>query len=102
MFKLFKNILKSFNRTIGGLLGSTSKTQPLVLTDPIETPSNVTPLRPTDSTETKSKKYTKAALGKLTKLKIDAIAKEEFGIDLDRRKTKDAMIADLLAAQKSK
>ena len=50
--------------------------------------------------ETKTAKHTKASLGKLTKVQIDELAKSDFGIDLDRRKTKDDMIKDFLAAQK--
>lgn len=45
-------------------------------------------------------KHTKASLGKLTKADIEKIAKAEFGVDLDRRKTKDDMIKDFLAEQK--
>ena len=49
-----------------------------------------------------SKKITKAGLEKLTKVQIDELAKSEMSIELDRRKTKDAMIKDYLAAQKKK
>ena len=48
------------------------------------------------------KKITKAGLEKLTKVQIDELAKSELNIELDRRKTKDAMIKDYLAAQKKK
>ena len=50
--------------------------------------------------ETKTAKHTKASLGKLTKVQIDELAKSDLGVDLDRRKTKDDMIKDFLAAQK--
>ena len=50
--------------------------------------------------ETKTAKHTKATLGKLTKVQIDELAKSDLGVDLDRRKTKDDMIKDFLAAQK--
>lgn len=45
-------------------------------------------------------KHTKASLGKLTKADIEKIAKTEFGVDLDRRKTKNDMIKDFLVEQK--
>ena len=48
----------------------------------------------------KTTKHTKATLGKLTKVQIDELAKSDLGVDLDRRKTKDDMIKDFLAAQK--
>ena len=48
------------------------------------------------------KKLTKAGLEKLTKVQIDELAKAEMGVDLDRRKTKDAMIKEFLTAQKKK
>jgi hypothetical protein len=35
-------------------------------------------------------------------VQIDELAKSEMSIELDRRKTKDAMIKDYLAAQKKK
>jgi len=50
--------------------------------------------------ETKTAKHTKASLGKLTKTQIDELAKAELGVDLDRRKNKDDMIKEFLAAQK--
>lgn len=52
------------------------------------------------SAATAKKKQTKATLAKLTKTAIDDLAKAELKIELDRRKTKDALIKDYLAAQK--
>ena len=49
-----------------------------------------------------SKKHTKASLGKLTKVQLEEIGRAEFSIELDRRKKKDALVAELLAAQKAK
>jgi hypothetical protein len=49
-----------------------------------------------------AKKLTKAGLEKLTKVQIDELAKLEMNVELDRRKTKDVMIKDYLAAQKKK
>ena len=49
---------------------------------------------------TKTAKHTRANLEKLNKTQIEALAKAELGVDLDRRKTKEFMIDDFLAAQK--
>lgn len=49
-----------------------------------------------------SKKHTKASLGKLTKVQLEEIGRAEFSVELDRRKKKDALVAELLAAQKAK
>ena len=47
----------------------------------------------------KQKTYTKANLNKYTKVKLEDIAKSEFGLDLDRRKKKDNLIDEILNAQ---
>jgi S-adenosylmethionine synthetase len=54
----------------------------------------------TASVEEKVKPETKKSLEKLTKSKIDDLAQERFGVSLDRRKSKDIMIDEFLAAQK--
>ena len=64
---------------------------PVLLQDEVKTKKTVA---------TKTAKHTKASLGKLTKVQIDELAKSDLGVDLDRRKTKDDMIKDFLAAQK--
>ena len=78
---------------------------------PMATTASVTaPKAKTEASAPKAKKspskktnaHTKASLEKLTKVAIDELAKSDFGTDLDRRKTKDAMIKDFLAVQKSK
>lgn len=51
-------------------------------------------------TKTVNKGETKASLGKMTKKDIDDLAKEKFGVELDRRLTKDKMITAFLSAQK--
>ena len=51
-------------------------------------------------TKTVAKGETKASLGKMTKKDIDDLAKEQFGVELDRRLTKDKMITAFLSAQK--
>ncbi len=51
-------------------------------------------------TKSVNKNETKVSLGKMTKKDIDDLAKEKFGIELDRRLTKDKMITAFLSAQK--
>tara|TARA_Y100000385_G_scaffold68135_1_gene68017 strand:+ start:2968 stop:3261 length:294 start_codon:yes stop_codon:yes gene_type:complete len=51
-------------------------------------------------TKTVNKGETKASLGKMTKKDIDDLAKEKFGVELDRRLTKDKMVTAFLSAQK--
>ena len=51
-------------------------------------------------TKTVTKGETKASLEKMTKKDIDDLAKEKFGVELDRRLTKDKMITAFLSAQK--
>jgi len=46
------------------------------------------------------KKHTKASLSKLTKADLEQVGRKDFGIELDRRKKKDELVADLLKAQK--
>lgn len=70
-----------------------------VTVKPTAEPAVAPPPAPT-KVKTKTAKHTKASLGKLTKTQIDDLAKSELGVDLDRRKTKDDMIKDFLAAQK--
>lgn len=48
------------------------------------------------------KKHTKASLAKLTKLQLEELGRSEYDIELDRRKKKDTLITELLAAQKAK
>lgn len=49
---------------------------------------------------TKKNGYTVADLEKLSKKEIGEISEKEFGLKLDRRKKKESMIDDFLAAQK--
>ena len=93
-------------------LFKTQKAEPLVLTKPVKAEAEVkapaTTVKAKKPAAKKTKKvstevkHTKASLGKLTKVAIDELAKNELGTDLDRRKTKDQMIKDFLAAQKAK
>lgn len=50
--------------------------------------------------KTVTKGETKASLEKMTKKDIDDLAKEKFGVELDRRLTKDKMIVEFIATQK--
>ena len=57
-------------------------------------------VKPKEATTAKPKRMTRKSLGTLTKLQIDELAAEMFGVELDRRKTKTAMIEEFMAAQK--
>jgi len=46
------------------------------------------------------KRETRKSLEKMTKVKIDELAQERFGVELDRRRTKEIMIDEFLTAQK--
>lgn len=47
-----------------------------------------------------AKKHTKASLSKLTKADLEQVGRKDFGVELDRRKKKDDLVAELLKAQK--
>ena len=49
--------------------------------------------------EPKVAKITKASLSKLTKAQLEEKGRE-FGVEVDRRKKKDAIVADVLKASK--
>jgi hypothetical protein len=51
-------------------------------------------------TTDKPKRETRKSLEKMTKIQIDELALERFGVELDRRKTKTDMIEAFMAAQK--
>lgn len=93
------------------------KKEPLVLTDPIkyedevkiqERPAKPAPTKPNKSVKkqkkaakkSSTKKYTKEDLEKMDKLAIDRLADNELDLKLDRRKKKETMIEEFLAAQK--
>ena len=48
----------------------------------------------------KVKRETRKSLEKLTKVKIDELAQESLGVELDRRKSKADMIEAFMSAQK--
>lgn len=51
-------------------------------------------------TADKPKRETRKSLEKLTKVKIDELAQERLGVELDRRKSKADMIEAFMSAQK--
>ena len=61
---------------------------------------NTVTVKPKKDTADKTKSETRKSLGTLTKLRIDELAAERFGIQLDRRKTKTVLIDEFIAAQK--
>lgn len=57
-------------------------------------------VKPKKSTAPKTKRETRKSLEKMTKVQIDELAQERFGVELDRRKTKEFMIDEFMIAQK--
>ena len=64
----------------------------------ISSPVSTVTVKPKKS-KTVTKGETKASLEKMTKKDIDDLAKEKFGVELDRRLTKDKMIVEFIATQ---
>ena len=54
---------------------------------------------PAVKAEAPAPKLTKASLGKLTKVQLEEKGRE-FGVELDRRKKKDVLVAEVLKASK--
>lgn len=67
---------------------------------PIMPPAAVKKVEKPVKKSTKKNGYTVADLEKLSKKEIGEISEKEFGLKLDRRKKKESMIEDFLAAQK--
>jgi hypothetical protein len=83
MFKWFKEFF----------FGSTEPVKPAEAPAPTPAPKKA---------ETKAEpKLTKASLSKLTKGQLEAKGRE-FGIELDKRKKKDDLVAEVFKASKSK
>ena len=85
----------------------TEKDKPdtLVLTpkQKIESAKTVTEpvtVKPKKDTAPKPKRETRKTLDKMTKVQIDELAQQRFGVELDRRKTKTDLIEAFMAAQK--
>ena len=88
------------------------KQEPLVLTDPIKTGDEVKVTeRPAKPTPTKPKKpaakeeskrgrkktgVTKTDLSNMNKIQLEAYAKKEFGIDIDRCRKKSDLVDEVL------
>lgn len=70
-----------------------------VNSDNITTTSTLT-VKSTGKDTPKVKKHTKASLGKLTKQQLEEIGRSEYGVELDRRKKKEDIVAQLLKEQK--
>ena len=51
--------------------------------------------------DAKTVKVTKASLSKLTKQGLEDFAKANYGVDLDKRKKKDALVKQVLALSKN-
>jgi len=57
-------------------------------------------LEKTAKVDTKTVKVTKASLSKLTKQGLEDFAKENYGVDIDKRKKKDDLVKEVLALSK--
>lgn len=47
------------------------------------------------------KKFKKADLNKMTKAQLEELGRAQFGVELDRRKKKDALVEELMKEQRS-
>jgi hypothetical protein len=74
-------------------IGDTIKGKPVVKTGELT-------VKAAHKQEEKTKKHTKATLGKLTKIQLEEIGRSEFGVELDRRKKKEDLVAELLKEQR--
>jgi hypothetical protein len=54
----------------------------------------------TSNVKVKTKKFKREALEKMTKAQLVELAQETFGLELDRRKTKEFMVDDFMIAQR--
>lgn len=86
-----------FIKSLFGFKPSTQTPEPVFESQPVKKPA-----KKKTTTKAKSKKHTKASLGKLTKVQLEELGRAEFNVELDRRKKKDALISQLLDAQKAK
>ncbi len=67
---------------------------------PVEIVTGI-PDEPRKKREKKADKHTKSSLSKLTKIQLEKLGKAEFGVDLDRRKTKIKLVEEILKLQKN-
>lgn len=68
----------------------------------VETVVKTEPLtvKPKKKKQEKSNRETKASLEKMTKVQIDELAAERFGVQLDRRNRKETMISEFMKEQR--
>ena len=68
----------------------------------VETVVKTEPLtvKPKKKKQDKSNRETKASLEKMTKVQIDELAAERFGVQLDRRNRKETMISEFMKEQR--
>lgn len=93
---MFSKIVEFFsgNKTDDSpIIGDTIKGKPVVKTGELT-------VKAASKQEEKTKKHTKATLGKLTKIQLEEIGRSEFGVELDRRKKKEDLVAELLKEQR--
>lgn len=92
---MFSKIVEFFsgNKTDDSPIGDTIKGKPVVKTGELT-------VKAASKQEEKTKKHTKATLGKLTKIQLEEIGRSEFGVELDRRKKKEDLVAELLKEQR--
>lgn len=65
------------------------------------TDTPVTEVKPAPKKEEPKKiAIKKADLAKMTKIKLEEFAKENYGVDIDRRKTKDLLVKEVFALSK--
>ena len=57
-------------------------------------------VKPKKKKQDKSNRETKASLEKMTKVQIDELAAERFGVQLDRRNRKETMISEFMKEQR--
>lgn len=101
---LFKKIKDWFN---GGddsndvlILENALKTKNDATIDTVVKTNPVT-VKPKPSTAQNPNQETAQSLERMTKIQIDELAAERFGIQLDRRKKKETMIEEFLEAQQT-
>jgi len=90
-----------FIKSLFGFKPSTQTPGPVFESQSVKKPVKK-PAKKKTTAKAKSKKHTKASLGKLTKVQLEELGRAEFSVELDRRKKKDALISQLLDAQKAK
>ena len=96
------NIFNSLKRVLG--IAAPEKSGDTLVLTPEQKIENAEPVKPVTvkakKSAPKTKRETRKSLEKMTKLQIDELALERFGVELDRRKTKSDMIEAFMTAQK--